>query len=530
MTTPVSPETLRELMGGDQPHAVLDVREPMEFHGEQIHGTTSLPRGWLEFRIRTLVPVKGTAVVLVGDGDARADRAAETLERHGYTGVQVLSGGLLAWRAANLPTVSGTNVPSKEFGERVLHEDHLPEIEVQELHNLIQSGEPLRIFDSRTEAEYERFSIPTGRSLPGGELILHAWDLAQDKDSHLIVNCAGRTRSIIGAGTLHKLGVSHARALRNGGMGFMLAGLPLDNGRPSEIPQPSEQSRRHGEELAGRLAKEEGILSISVDELRTLQEKPDRETLYLLDVRLGPEYKAGHIPGAISIPGGQAVQRTDEIAAVRAGTVVTYCDTGARSTMTAYWLRRMGLPKVFFLQGGLSAWEGAGFAVDRAEPAADGESPASSGGPIGLEEARAAVKALSPAEGLMKVGAGAAVLDVDLSPGYRKGHLQGGRWISRAFLEERVESFCPDRSRPVLVTCCDGMRSAFSAAALSGMGYEDVSFIDGGKRAWSEAGFSLEEGDQGFEGPVIDVALKPYDIGPDAMEEYLSWEENLGKE
>ncbi len=476
MVQELSPGALQGLMAGDEPHAVIDVREPMEFHGEQIHGTTSLPRGWLEFRIRTLVPVKDTAIALVGDGDARAERAAETLERHGYTGVRLLSGGLPAWKAAGLPTVSGTNVPSKEFGELVLHEDHLPEIEVDELHGLIEGGGLLRIFDSRTEAEYERFSIPTGRSLPGGELILHAWDLDQDRESDLIVNCAGRTRSIIGTGTLHKLGVRHARALRNGGMGFILAGLPLDNGKPSEIPTPSEESRRHGEELAKRLAQEEGIPSISADELRALQEKSDRETLYLLDVRLSPEYKAGHIPGAISIPGGQAVQRTDEVAAVRAGTVVTYCDTGARATMTAYWLRRMGLPKVFFLRGGLSEWEGAGLPVDRSEVAADGESPAASGEPLGLTAAKAASKALSPAEALARVDAGAFALDVDLSPGYREGHLPGARWVSRAFLEEKAAEFCPARSQPLLVSCRDGVRSALSAGTLAGMGYRYVSF------------------------------------------------------
>ncbi len=529
MAATIQPDALREMMAGDQPHAVLDVREPMEFHGEQIYATTSLPRGWLEFRIRTFVPVKGTPIVLVGDGDARAERAAETLERHGYADVRLLSGGLSAWRAAGMPTVSGTNVPSKEFGERVLHEDHLPEIEAEELHGLIEGREALRIFDSRTEVEYERFSIPTGRSLPGGELILHAWDLDQDKESHLIVNCAGRTRSIIGASTLHKLGVTHARALRNGGMGFMLADLPLDHGKPSEIPQPTERSRRHGEESAARLAEEEGLSSVSVDELRALQGKSDRETLYLLDVRLSPEYKMGHIPGAISIPGGQAVQRTDEVAAVRAGTIVTYCDASARATMTAYWLRRMGLPKVFFLRGGTSAWEAADLRLDTSDVAADGQSPVAAGEPIGLTDAREVATALSPVEALARVGEGALVLDVDLSPAYREGHLQGARWVSRAFLEDRVEGLCPSRSQPVLVTCGDGARSALSAGTLSGMGYADVSFIDGGKQAWGKAGLSLEEGDQGFEGPVIDVALKPYDIGRGAMEDYLTWEENLGK-
>ncbi len=529
MAGTISPEDLKSMMAGGGPHAVVDVREPMEFNQEQIHHTTSLPRGWLEFRITGLVPVKNTPLVIV-DGDCgRAARCAETLEAHGYTGTALLAGGLPAWKAAGLPTVSGTNVPSKELGERVLHEDEIPEIEAEELHALIASGDSHRIFDARTEAEYERFAIPTGVSLPGGELILHAWDFDQDKKTPLIINCAGRTRSIIGAGGLHRLGVKNARALRNGGMGFILAGLPLAYGERSEIPQPSDRSRAHGEKLAARLAEEEGIPSLSPGELREFQEKSTAETLYLLDVRLAPEFRRGHIPGAISIPGGQAVQRTDEVAAVRAAAFVTYCDANARATMTAYWLRRLGLERVFFLKGGLGAWEAAGLTVDASGLSAGGESPLAEGEPLGLAAARAAARPLLPEEARKLAEEGGEILDVDLSPSFRAGHVSGSRWVSRAWLEERVPSLCPDRSRPVVLICEDGARSALSVATLAGMGYTGAAFVEGGKGAWRGDGLPLEEGDEGFEGPVLDVALKPYDIGPSAMQAYLDWEEKRGQ-
>lgn len=527
MTDSISPADLQDMVAGEAPHAVVDVREPMEFNAEQIHRTTNLPRGWLEFRIAGLVPVKSTPLTVVDDDGGRAGRAAETLERHGYAGVRLLSGGLPGWKAAGLPTVSGTNVPSKEFGEEVLHEDRIPEIEAEALHALIEGKGPLRIFDARTENEYERFAIPTGVSLPGGELILHAWDMDQDRETPLIINCAGRTRSIIGAGALHRLGVKHARALRNGGMGFLLAGLPLARGEVSEVLRPSEKSRAHGEALAKKLAGEEGIPAISVDDLRGHQKKSEGETLYLLDVRLAPEFKQGHIPGAISIPGGQAVQRTDEFAAVHAGKFVTYCDANARATMAAYWLRRMGLKDVSFLSGGLAAWEAAGQSVEASEVSAGGESPSAGGGPLGLEAARRAVRGLSPEEA--RALDGAVVLDLDISSGFRAGHIPGSRWLLRASLEERIAELCPDTSRPVLFVCGDGARSALSAGTLAGMGYGGAVYLDGGKRAWRAAGLELEEGDSGFEGPIIDVALKPYDIGAGAMQEYLDWEENLGK-
>ncbi|MDP7505326.1 MAG: rhodanese-like domain-containing protein [Nitrospinota bacterium] len=529
MAETISLVELKSMMAGGGPHAVVDVREPMEFNQEQIHRSTNLPRGWLEFRIAVLVPVKDTPLAIVDGGRGRAARCAETLEAHGYTGATLLAGGLPAWKAAGLPTVSGTNVPSKEFGERVLHEDGIPEIEAEELHALIESDDSHRIFDSRTVAEYERFAIPTGVSLPGGELILHAWDLDQDKTTPLIINCAGRTRSIIGAGGLHRLGIKNARALRNGGMGFILAGLPLTYGERSEIPRPSDRSRAHGEVLAARLAEEEGIPSVSPEELLGLQEKSGNETLYLLDVRLAPEFGRGHIPGAISIPGGQAVQRTDEVAAVRAAAFVTYCDANARATMTAYWLRRIGLERVFYLKGGLAAWEAAGLSVYASGLSADRESPSVGGEPLGLAAARAAVRAFSPEEALKLAEEGTEILDVDLSLSFRAGHVSGSRWVSRAWLEERAPSMCPDRSRPVVLICEDGARSALSAATLAGMDYTGAAFVEGGKEAWREDSLPLEEGDEGFEGPVLDVALKPYDIGPSAMQDYLDWEEKLGK-
>ncbi len=496
MPKTISPSALHALMAGEAPHAVLDVREPMEFHEEQIFWTTNLPRGSIEFRVGALVPARATPIVLVDEGGPRAGWAAGTLERLGYSAVSLLAGGLPAWKREGFPTASGTNVPSKDFGERVHVEEGVPEIGAQELHALLGAPAPPRILDARTEAEFERFAIPGGRSLPGGELILHAWDLMRDAATPLIVNCAGRTRSIIGAQTLRRLGVAHARALKNGGMGFMLAGLPLERGRPSEIPEPSPRSRAHAEELAARLAAEEGIRSVSPGELSALQGRADRETLYLLDVRLAPEYRAGHIPGAISIPGGQAVQRTDEVVAVRAASVVTCCSANARATMAAYWLARMGL-RVRVLRGGVPAW--------RAAPGR------------------------SPGEARPLLGGEAVLLDVGTSRAFREGHLPGARWAPRAWLEERAAEWIPGKRAAVLVACGDGARSALAAHTLIGMGYAGASFLEGGKRAWGEAGLPLEAGSQGIEDDPKDVPLKPYEVGREAMEAYLSWEENLGR-
>ena len=532
---PISPHELKALMEGDSPHAVVDVRLPVEFNAEQIFRTTNVPRGSLEFRIGLLVPVRSTPVVLVDGGGARARLAAESLEREGYTDVTRLEGGLPDWKSAGLPTISGTNVPSKEFGERVQHEQQVPEILADEMHALIEGGGPVRIFDARTEKEFERFSIPGGRSLPNGELILHVWDILQDDETPVVVNCAGRTRSIMGAQALRRLGVKNVRALRNGVIGFFLKGIPVEEGKRGEVSRPSERGIAYAEELAAALAEEEGIPSISAEELRCRRERADRETLYLLDVRRAPEYSGGHIPGAVSLPGGQAIQRTDEAIAVRAGTVVTCCDASARATMVAYWLRRMGLRHVFFLKGGTEAWRTAGQPLVSSEAAAWGEGPVSDSEPIGLAGALEASRGLSPEEAAEFIGEGERIvlLDVDLSRSYVDGHLSGAKWISRDWLEDRIGDWAPDKGTPLLLTCEGGLRSAFAARTLFECGHREVFRLAGGKRAWREAGRPLDKGGEGIVGDPQDVVLKPYDFEKEAMlrsmENYIEWEVNLGK-
>ena len=528
MVKRISPVELKELMESSRAHAVLDVRDPMEFHEKQIFMTTNAPRGAVEFLAERLVPVKATPVVCMDEGGPRAERVASLFEECGYTDVSVLEGGLGAWEAGGFPTASGTNVPSKDFGERIHVENAVPEITAPELYALIEGDTPPRIFDTRTEVEFERFCVPTGRSLPGGELILHAWDLDQDKETPLIINCAGRTRSIIGTQALHRLGVTHARALKNGGMGIMLEGLELEEGKPSEIPAPSEQSRAHGEVLGAQVAEEEGVPFVSVEELRALQAEAGSRTLYVLDVRLAPEFSGGHIPGAISIPGGQAAQRTDEVIAVRAGKIVAYCDKNARGVMAAYWLRQMGLD-VSVLRGGLTAWCEAGGALEKPSEAASGESPAGAGEILLLEGSRAQTRAYSAGEASARRPRFGAVLDVDLSSSFERGHLPDSVWVSRGRIEEEAPERVGNQRARVLCVCEDGRKSALSALALQRLGYRRAGYLEGGKAAWREAGHSLDTGREGLDAQPRDVQLKPYDIGRSAMEGYLTWEENLGK-
>ena len=105
------------------------------------------------------------------------------------------------------------------------------------------------------------------------------------------------------------------------------------------------------------MAAEDGTPLVSADAVAERWSRRDRENVILFDVRTREEYDAGHVPGSSWVPGGQAVQATDDNMAVRAGWLVLICDGFGRSIMTAGWLKRMGFPHVAVLEGGVPAWQ-----------------------------------------------------------------------------------------------------------------------------------------------------------------------------
>src|SRR5262249_15027172 len=137
---------------------------------------------------------------------------------------------------------SGVNVPSKAFGEFVEHACATPSISAEELNRLIHGGTDMVVLDSRPFDEYQRVSIPTGINVPGAELVLRVHDIAPSPDTLVVVNCAGRTRSIIGTQSLINAGVPNkVVALRNGTMGWNLAGLTCESGQTQRAPQVSRE-------------------------------------------------------------------------------------------------------------------------------------------------------------------------------------------------------------------------------------------------------------------------------------------------
>ena len=522
MPSTISCADLADLFDGNAPFALIDVREAGEYNSSHIPGSSLISRRDLEFLMADSVPFLGTQVVVCDDDGRRAELAADTLARLGYTNVSALEGGMNQWVTERRPTEWGVNVPSKDFGEKVQVQHGVPEIDAVELKSRMDSGEKMIILDTRTPEEFRRFCIPGGRSVPNGELGLRITDIVEqtDDDTTVVINCAGRTRSIIGTRLLQRMGVQNVIGLENGTAGWELAGYDLETGADRvELPQPTEAGRASAEEFADRLAEQDGVRYIDVSTLREIAARSNGESVYLIDVRTEQEYNAGHIPGFRWFPGGQAVQRSDEVAVVHNAPVVFCCDGRTRAALTASWYRQMGLDEVYALHGGTAAWTQAGNSLKSGSP--DSE-------PLGLAEALDRVRALSPDE--TQRSSDATPIHVGLSSEFAQGHIPKASWVPRGWLELRIEDVAPDKSAPIIVTCSglDSHQAIFAAATLLDLGYTDVSALDGGMSAWQESGRAVEKGLTGVMYPPSDMVASGPDRNFADKINYLRWEEELG--
>ena len=507
-TRAISPRELHALLLADDELALLDLREQGAFGESHILYASCLPSSLLELRAARLVPRRSVPVIVCDAGEGLAERGADRLAALGYTDVRVLAGGVPAWEAAGYTAFSGVNVPSKAFGEWIEHEFETPSVSAEELKSMMDGGGRVVVLDSRPMDEFRVMSIPGGVCCPGAELVHRVGDVAPDADTTVVVNCAGRTRSIIGAQSLINAGIANpVTALRNGTMGWHLAGLELARGRDDRPPPRGEAWRAGSARAAERLAERFGVEYVDPATLAAWRAGSDDRALYVFDVRSPEEYREGHLADAVHVAGGQLVQTTDEHIGILGARVALVDDDGVRATLTASWLRQMGW-EACVVRGALEA-----------EALVTGPGPA---GPDGI--AASAVVTPAALEALLEAGE-ALVLDLADSRAFRRGHVPGAWHAVRADLPERLPAL-PERPVTVL-TSPDGMLASLAAADLEG----DVRVLDGGTAAWTADGRGLVPGDEERIAPgVNDVWLRPYDRGTgveDAMQAYLDWEIDL---
>jgi rhodanese-related sulfurtransferase len=487
--------------------APIDVREELIYSQNHLLWARSVPLSRIELRFAQLVPRKNTRIVLIDDNDGLAQRAAAILEQAGYSDLSYLDGGMAAWDKAGLVLFSGMHVPSKAFGEFVEHDSGTPSVSADELNAMMQNGTDMVVLDSRPFDEYSRISIPTGINVPGAELVLRVRDMVPSPDTTIVVNCAGRTRSIIGAQSLINAGVPNkVVALRNGTMGWHLAGLKIAKGESDRFPDVTDKGLAWARPQAQTVADKFGVKRIGLDTLAGFRADKARTT-YLFDVRESSEFAAGHLPGAVSAPGGQLVQATDLYAGTLGARIVVADDKQVRALMSASWLRQMGWQDVFVLE------------ADSTHFTEQGNSP----GPV-LGSAPDDL-AVDPSK-VLEID-DVNVIDLSPSPAYHRGHIPGAWFAIRGRLDKALPNIT--QRKMLVLTSEDGVLAGLAVAEAQSLTETPVRWLKGGNAAWTAAGIPLST-DAKLADEPLDVWLKPYERKGDpkaAMNEYLSWEVDL---
>ena len=494
----ISATDLRARLALPREMALLDAREQgVHYRGHPFYAS-SAPLSKLEMMIADLVPRRSAPIVVFDGGEGLAPKAAHRLAALGYSDVEILDGGTAAWKAAGGELFGGINVPSKAFGEFVEHRYETPRITAGELERLKKSGKPMVILDSRPFEEYQRMCIPGGIDMPGAELAYRVHDAVRDPHTLIVVNCAGRTRSIIGCQSLRNAGISNpVVALKDGTMGWELAGYQSERGASRRAPEPSAEGLAKAQAAAEQVAQRFGIKFADAGMVHRWGADESRTT-YLLDVRTREEFEAGHIAGSWHAPGGQLVQATDEYVGVRHARLVLIDPQRVRAIMTASWLVQMGWHDVYVLS------QMSGFGVER--------------GPR--------VPRLQFGEWNTTREASGTVLDFSTSLRFHYKHIPGAWWVVRSRLAEAKEKLGPQNA--LTLTSEDGVLAHLAAPEVQALWPDaETRVLEGGNAAWAG---KWEQGHERSTTVRDDVWYKPYDHEAGFEKharEYLQWEVEL---
>ncbi|HEX3139439.1 MAG TPA: rhodanese-like domain-containing protein, partial [Rhizobacter sp.] len=375
---------------------------------------------------------------------------------------------------------------------------------------LIESRANIAVLDVRRFDEYTTMNIPGSVSVPGAELVLRVRELAPDPATRVIVNCAGRTRSIIGTQSLVNAGLPNpVAALRNGTIGWTLAGQTLEHGQVRRAAAVDAATRATAQTQARRVAEAAGVRRVALPALTAL-DSPGR-TLYRFDVRHPEEYAAGHLRGFVSAPGGQLVQETDVFAPVRGARIVLVDNDGVRAEMTGSWLAQLG-------------WEV--YVLDDVTPQdfdnIDVPAPRPAQPDVPL------IRPSQLAQWRAQDGEATQVIDLATSARHVKQHIPGAWFALRSQLGEALKTLPPHQR--LVLSCETGALAAYAAADESLSGKRNVWVLEGGNAAWAAAGLPTEAGEQRLASPRIDRYRRPYegtDNPREAMQAYLDWEYGL---
>lgn len=503
----VSATTVKAWLSDQQELAFIDVREHGQYGQAHPFFVSSVPFSRLETLLPVKVPNPQVRMVLIDADDGVAERAAQTARTMGYQNIHLLEGGVSAWQTSGYTLYSGVNVPSKTFAEIMEHIRHTPAMTAQDVAKLVEDGVKHVILDGRPLTEFNKFSIPGASCCPNGELALRIGEIVPDDDTTIIVNCAGRTRSIIGAQTLIDAGVTNpVFALENGTQGWVLAGLERAHGEQAQYPTELNLPVTERREQVQRNARKAGVGVVTAAQVSEWLDDTSRTT-YLLDVRTPEEFAANGSTLTVHAPGGQLVQGTDEWIGVRGARIVLIDDGDqVRAPMTGYWLVQLG-HQAHVLDGGIAAMKQV--------------TPNQSTGlvkPDLVQPAEVSPGSLDPDS--------VQLIDVRASTAFRAQHIDGARWSVRP----RLAELNLDATKPV-VLIGSATQVGLIAQDLRDLQFTEVSALGGNEKDWQQAGLNLvstasEPADEQCIDHLFFTAERH--TGNEAhSHQYLDWEINL---
>jgi 3-mercaptopyruvate sulfurtransferase SseA len=121
-----------------------------------------------------------------------------------------------------------------------------------------------------------------------------------------------------------------------------------------------------------------------------------------------------------------------------------------------------------------------------------------------------------------------AVVDLDYSRQYRRGHIPGAYFSTRARLGKAMKKLL--KAEAIVLASPDGALAWLAAADIAEKASTPVFVLSGGTKAWTAAGYPLEEGATQMADEADDVWLSARELGKnreEAMREYLAWEIDL---
>lgn len=479
----------------DKPPFLVDVREASEVAEGYIEGAIHIPVRELTANLDKL-PAKDQPIVIYCGSGHRSAIATTALLALGYKNVRSMTGGINAWKKAEMPLATDPldepeSISEPEIENQALYEavnafmagipDGFYNTKPDALNALLTESQPF-LLDIRRAQEYDESGYIAGAvNVPFEELFTSLDKLPADKSAPLVVYCGSGHRSALALPGLVMLGYENVINLGGGIGAWKTAQFPVEGWVDWNAVWV---------DFFNNL--QPGFYSISAGDLNAaMAENPP----ILVDVREAKELEGGFIEGAIHIPVRDIMKNLDLLPMDQP--IVIYCGSGHRAGMVVAALKVLGYEDVRNLGGGIGAWKKAELPLVTGETAvaAAGEDPQVD--PVKLEqldlffsEMAEGFYGISPADLNMALGEEAKpyVLDVRTPEEVAAdGYIEGSVLIPVTELGGRISELPADKSAPIVVMCKSGHRASFVTIALRMMGYSDVRNLGNGMNGWLAA-------------------------------------------